>query len=217
MSILALLFDYELQLGYSFRVLVADGVLCRSSFRPTVTERRRLPASVTLGSGWFLRSLWLQANVFSFVLPNLQFGNSKQTRVCNSHCRIATKIGTCKNWYFFSNRNSCVPSVASERFFQRWELQIPFFFSQPNLEIRLNGRTFWLQANKFERQIRLNISIASDHRTSAGITYFQLTHNLYRTNLSSCYPLATLLLPPYYRLTSLHHNYPSPNLAIPYI
>ena len=31
---------------------------------------------------------------------------------------------------------------------------------------------------------------------------FQLTHNLYWTNLSSCYPLAIPLLSPYYPLTT---------------
>ena len=48
---------------------------------------------------------------------------------------------------------------------------------------------------------------------------FQLTHNLYWTNLSSCYPLAIPLLSPYYPLTIdlLHFTitYPSPNLAYP--
>ncbi len=119
----------------------------------------------------------------------------------HSDLRLLRKTPSCvcNSWFWLI---LAFPLAASERFFQRWELQIPIFFSQPN------------------SKIRLNISIASDHRTSAGITYFQLTHNLYWTNLSSCYPLAIPLLSPYYPLTIdlLHFTitYPSPNMAIPY-
>ena len=41
--------------------------------------------------------------------------------------------------------------------------------------------------------------------------------NLPITYIGRTFRLAIPLLPPYYRLTSLHHNYPSPNLTIPYI
>ena len=93
-----------------------------------------------------------------------EFGSGIIPRVCNSHCRGATKvmcdffsggilihnsqfiIDNARKWKF-SGGNSCVPSVSHNLFFSGGNYKFPIF-SQPNSCVPL---------------------VASDHRSSAEI------------------------------------------------
>ena len=73
---------------------------------------------------------------------NSEFGSSIIPRVCNSHCRKATKS--------FSGGNSCVPSVVGERSLAVGITNSRFFLSR----IRKFGRTIGIIGSKrteFER------------------------------------------------------------------
>ena len=86
---------------------------------------------------------WKFSGGNTFVLPNFRIRQHQYTRVCNSHCRKATK-SYCKNW-FFNDGNSCVALVSHNLFFSGGNYKFPFF-SQPNSEIRQNDVDFLFSA-----------------------------------------------------------------------
>ena len=65
------------------------------------------------------------------VLPNFRIRQHWRKGVCNSHCRIATKS--------YGVRMTLSSKI--QDFFQRWELQIPIYFTA-ELQIRQNTRGF---------------------------------------------------------------------------
>ena len=110
-------------IGFAARLVVVCYLLCSAEF---AIRQRHYSASLQLALS--LCDKRLCAIFFSAVgITNSHFFSQP-------NCKFGRTLG------IFTKLNSCVPLVASERdFFQRWELQIPYFFSQPNSEIRLNG------------------------------------------------------------------------------